>query len=224
MSEQRKDSTKRMVNVPSFRDEFLEILNSSETKEGEVQRYLEEHPALVTGTDFVDPSVVISQFRMGSDHVADFAYINPHSGPCFLRLIEIESPHKNIFEDRNLQFHRDFNWALQQVHDWLRWCGDNHSALMELSRLLAEQFHTNEHVFRARGILVYGRRSELEGSVVKKDRWKQKVGSEKFVDVMAFDGFMERANYFFAGNRETEFMAPKCVSYRQRSFLPKRDD
>jgi hypothetical protein len=209
--------------MPSFKEEFLSLLNCSETKEGAVQRYLERHPALVTGTDFVSPKVVVSQLRLGADHIADLAYVNPHSGPSFLRLIEIEDPHKPIFENnRQFQFHKDFNWALQQVHDWLRWCGDNHSFLQEFYRLIADQYNVDQSILTPRGILVYGRRSHLEGSVIKQDRWRQKVDSEKFVDVMTFDDFIERADYFFQQNNDTEYCPPTCVSYQQRRFVPKQ--
>lgn len=109
----------------------FERLLDTGPEETVVQAFLEAHPAMVCGTDYVMASSLISKLPLGKDFVPDFAYVNPQSGRTFLKLFEIKKPDARIFTKHD-QFTHRFQRAYQQVEDYIGWCHRNGSALREL--------------------------------------------------------------------------------------------
>jgi hypothetical protein len=129
-----------------------------------------------------------------------------------LYLIEIEDPQKKIFTSAN-NFTESFNKALQQVHDWMSWAAKNRDYFLQLYGDLEHQFGGNEQsMLFARGVLVYGRREQVEQNVIRRERWSQKKANELStrVEVMTYDGLIERNLPAFAASHRTEF---DCTAY-----------
>ena len=90
-----------------------------------VQPFIETHPALILPRNrHVLGNILISQFPLGADFKADFAYAFFNSTGVYLELIELESPRLTMFT-RQDDFSRPFLHALQQAEDWLEWSERN---------------------------------------------------------------------------------------------------
>src|SRR4051794_7200332 len=106
--------------APQIIDNLRNLIEVA-TTEAPIQEYLEKYPFLVSGSSRVKGKVVISQFPLGADFKADFAYVISNSGGTYLVLIEIERPDMRIFLD-NDEFTQPYNHAFQQLQDWASWC------------------------------------------------------------------------------------------------------
>ena len=60
--------------------EFDDLVRAA-TEEKPIQRLLERHPNLLVRSSYVLADAVVSQLRLGTDFRADFAFIEPTSGP-----------------------------------------------------------------------------------------------------------------------------------------------
>lgn len=193
----------------------LEQLLHQGAKEPEIQDFLERNPVLVSGADFLFGQAVIAKLPLGNDFVTDFAYINPQSGPKYLRLIEIEDPSKKIFR-RDDRFTEKFGHALQQIDDWLGWCSRNHGALWHLFTPLYKANNQSFPFLAPRALLIYGRRSEINNTR-RQERWNTLKQKHLFADIRTYDGFMEHRHGLMNVEVGTSFEID-CLAYRNRTF------
>ena len=182
-----------------------------------IQRFFERHPHLLIESNYVLADTVVSQLRLGTEFRADFAFIEPTSGPTYLHLIELESPSLAIF-NANDEFTARFNRAAQQVRDWTLW-GARHQA--ELSSLFGPLYYgtgeTATGFFVVKSLLVVGRRAFIS-NVRRRERFES-LSLERggFCEVRTYDGFREKIEFKFRTDPENE-AGVRCVWYRGRRF------
>ncbi|MGN8155122.1 Shedu immune nuclease family protein [Agrobacterium sp. 22094] len=213
--------------MQTYRNQLIQLLadlklRKPAEREPALQTFFEAHPDLITRPHYIHSKVVLSKLAIGSWRT-DFAYINPQSGFHMLYLIEIEDPEKDIFTASDDQFTADFNHALQQVHDWMSWTASNRDYIQQVYGDLDKQFSGNEQGFLiARGVLIYGRREQTGLNPIRAERWRQKKEAElaSKVEIMTYDGLMERNLPAFRADQRTEF---DCTTYAygRRAFRKK---
>ena len=162
-------------------DRFEELIGAN-LREEEYQSYLKEHPILL------DPlaAEVIPKHRLGDDHITDFV-IRRHDGRYLV--VEIEKPQDRIFTKAG-EFSSQFTHALGQVLDFQGWVAEeNGYARKKLP-----------HIENPRGLLVMGKRVDLEASHERKlRRWNANSNS---IDVMTFDDLVTSGRQLLASLRQ----------------------
>lgn len=193
--------------MPSVKDNFLLMLEEmqhpdyDDVGEQRILDFVKSRPELVTGSDFVSPRIVIPEFTIGGQR-ADFFYIKSESGRTHICLVEFEDVRKPIFR-KDDGFSSEFNQALQQVEDWRQHVGNHSQVLQNLYNCFAPSGMpvTYFPAFSYRGILVMGRRSEVN-NINRHKRWglKKETMERSNTLLMTYDGFIERSNFFFSKN------------------------
>lgn len=194
--------------------EFSRLIDS-DPEEPLVQAFLELHPVMICGSDYVMAKSVISKLPLGRDHVPDFVYVNPQSGLTFVHLFEIKKPAMSIFTKAD-EFSKPFCHAYQQVEDYVGWCQRNADALIEILRPLDAHEMSRIGIRVAKGHLIYGRRREIN-SVRRKERWQQRVGASQLVTLRTYDGFAQERERFMQLTVEQGYS--KSVAYKRRSYV-----
>lgn len=136
------------------------------------QAFLKQHPVLL------DPlsAEVLPKHRLGSELVTDFV-IRRHDYRYVA--VEIEKPQDSIFTLAN-DFTAAFTHAFGQVIDFQSWIGGN----------IAYARTRLPHIDNPQGLLIMGRRSDLDEGQVQKLRWWQ--ANSMTVEVLTFDDLVER--------------------------------
>jgi hypothetical protein len=112
----KKNSKKTKASTP--RAGFLAALRKAST-EGPVHRWLKKNPLVVSrfASGFSFPNKVISQFKFGTDYVADFVAVGSFSGGCSVHFIELEPPGAKLFTKAG-DAARRLNGAITQLIAW----------------------------------------------------------------------------------------------------------
>lgn len=196
-----------------------EALLQTAASERPVQRFLERHPELLPGLQDKHNGprrgIVVSQFPFGSDYKADFAFVSTHSMELQFTFVEIEDPSKPIFNADD-SFTQHFQHALQQVRDWLRWTAANVDHLLHMYGDLFHNYDVSSDTRTARGYLVYGRRSEVDQSQRRKERWSSLLTADRAIEVMTYDRLR---GAFSRHPDEAIFRDYAVCSYKQRGFF-----
>lgn len=141
--------------------------------EREVQEFLERTPSMVPGawTPHVKSGhyplhcMLISQPELPglASHRPDFMWIATHSGAWYPTLVEIERPGKLLYTQSGTPS-AGFSQARHQLAEWRTWFNDpaNQSVFAEAYGI--PDYMRNERQMELHMILVYGRRSELQGT------------------------------------------------------------
>lgn len=197
-------------------NELIKLIDTN-PEEATVQNFFEKHPASIIGTAYALSNTLIAKLPLGVDFVTDFTWVNPRSGPTYVYIIEIEKPSKSIFNQDN-SFTQSFNHAYGQVEDWLGWCYRNQGTFRDI--LIPLKSHNDLlSFFAVRGILIYGRDSELNNSR-RKERWTQKGLSNPFIEVRTYDGWArEKNNTIPPHNGLASYLS--TVHYSNRSYIKK---
>jgi hypothetical protein len=165
----------------------LKLLIDTAQTEAPIQAFLEENPYLVIGVNDAILSMLISQFPLGAEFRADFAFVSYDSAGTYLHLIEIERPTLHIFVDTD-EFSQPFNHAVQQLQDWVLWCEMNQPYLQNVLEPLL-QFGGSGHLTPICR-LIAGRRAELKNTK-RKRRYSAKVNkSPRGIEISTYDRFL----------------------------------
>jgi hypothetical protein len=172
----------------------LRTLIDAQAREAELQAFLEENPLLISALFYRIPegNVLVSQFPLGADYRADFAYVtHGWTEGTILHLVEIERPGLRLFTNAD-EFTAEANHAFQQLHDWASWCSVQRESLLHtLAPLLRERrflFHFSVYCH-----LIAGRRSQtLTPRRQKRLTTRANLKRETF-RLHTWDGFLERA-------------------------------
>lgn len=197
------------ANSLSLKSKFKTLLRQS-SSERPSQRFLEKHPKLLlfgVGGPAQD-NIVISQFPLGPDFRADFAYLAIRTGRDVLTLVEIESPKLKIFGAKD-EFSQAFNHALQQLEDWSRWCKDNRQTLLNM---FASLKLSNPIVPEFR--LIAGRRHQVNNPR-RKRRYSEKVSS--LAHGFSFSTYDSMIHYL-PDDFSDHHSHIRCVSYGAETF------
>ncbi|WP_394551197.1 Shedu anti-phage system protein SduA domain-containing protein [Pantoea sp. SGAir0183] len=196
----------------------LNKLIETNPEESIVQDFLERYPASIIGSKYALSNALIAKLPLGVDFVTDFAWVNPRSGPTYVYLIEIEKPSKLIFNQDD-SFTQAFNHAYGQVEDWLGWTSRNQNTLRDILAPLRPDFLLPPF-FATRGVLIYGRESELNDNNRRKERWSQKGLSNPFIEVRTYDGWArEMDNHIPPRDGDVSYLS--TMHYSNRSYHKK---
>lgn len=168
------ESTIRLT--PSLIEEF-EALIEAEHREEVYQAFLSDNPV------FLDPlaAEVIPKQRLGLEHITDYA-VRRHDGRWLL--VEIEKPQAPIVTGQN-DFTSHFTHGFGQVVDFQRWIEANAAYAQSLMPRIASP----------RGLLVIGRRSELDDEGLAKLR--RFNANSSTIDVTTFDDLATNARILY---------------------------
>jgi Domain of unknown function (DUF4263) len=118
-----KNQKPREVTVKEIWDGFVELMEGTEASEEDFHQYMVRCPALIPALHPQD-NVVYSKFKIGSQHVADFAFCRDDSPGLRWHFIEIEKPKDRLFNKAGDPAAR-LSHALRQLHDWGAWFQEN---------------------------------------------------------------------------------------------------
>jgi len=151
--------------------EWVSLLDSSESaQEANVQEFLECHPCMLPGPfgllgesgHHPYPGAVITQpVLQGLDlKRPDFLWLAQDSGTLYPVLIEIETPHKKWFTQKEVQ-HADLTKGLTQLATWRAWLErpENRAIFLSFYNL---PLWMREKAFHPIFVLVHGRAKEFE--------------------------------------------------------------
>jgi hypothetical protein len=111
-------------------ERFLAILETAQG-EGDVQRYLEQHPAVILSTVHSTVPLLLSKVRLGADFIPDLAFYSRDYKYDLLHLVELETPSLELFTGAD-SFSAAFTHAIQQLEDWGSWCRRHHAFLHQV--------------------------------------------------------------------------------------------
>ena len=190
-------------------DKFAALLESSDS-EAEVQRFLEEHPWMLSGHDHL-----VTQLPLGAEFRVDFAYAWRGNGGDFLNLIEIERPDLEIFNS-NDEFSQPFNHAVQQIVDWSGWCTQNRSYLTgvikELLDPVSKDIDFSVEYLVPGFTLIAGRRAQIS-NVVRKRRFVARANSvSRTMRIQTYDDFLDSVR------RNGGAPNVRCIRYKGQKF------
>ena len=144
--------------------QYTDLL-SQEAEEPCLQRYFEEHPAMLlqmVGHCPMHCSLITQPELHGTfKRRPDFMVIAKNSAEWRPILIEIESPKKRIFTKHG-KTRSDFNHARDQLTEWRAWFGHQSNVDQFMERYGISNYIERELTMQIETILVYGRRSEFE--------------------------------------------------------------
>lgn len=158
--------------------DFSKLVDTGASEEL-LHQYLVRYPALLPVWRPLD-NVVYSKFRLGSQHVTDFAFVRDDSPGLRWHFIEIERPDVPLLT-KNGDPTAKLSHALRQLHDWHIWFANNRA-------YVASTFPHGDRIPKA-GLadphltLVIGRRAE--------DWWGQREKLMRIaggVEIRTFDG------------------------------------
>jgi hypothetical protein len=192
----------------------LDNLLQTHPEEPALQKFFEEKPERLCGSIYLMGNSVIRKLPIGNDYVSDFVYVNPQSGRTRLFLVEIESSTKAIF-NKDDSFTSDFHKALQQIKDWVRFCNNHQQVVRDILEPLRQQNGDQVSSYIARGILIYGRRAELN-SVKRRERWESTLSPEDSLEIRTYDGHAQTNSACLDSSIDG---GPECVAYQNRSYV-----
>lgn len=199
------------VSMPKLEKSLRAVLQKAAT-ERPVQRWLEQNPLVLSASlgGIAYPNKVVSQFKFGTDFIADFAAIGAYSGAIGVHLVELEPPGAGLFTKKGVAAQR-LNGALAQIGAWKTFIAKKCPVVLAE---LAKVFKKRELVF-GRGTeptdttgmalhdprqhvtwyfhIVIGRRDTLTKEDLER---KTAYFTQAEVDVMTHDRLLETAGGF----------------------------
>lgn len=112
-------------------EEWVKLICDPATNERECLAFLSDDAGFFFRDMRRDWTLVVSEFRFGTDYRADFMVpVEGYSeGPTY-KLIEIESPNENPYDKRGYPTRR-LSDAIQQINDWRAWIEANRNLSMD---------------------------------------------------------------------------------------------
>lgn len=173
--------------------EYMDLLDNPSSSEHDFQKFFENNPSFIPGSyelighsgHYPTMCTLISQPEIGTSIIRkpDFLWLAGNSLFFCPVFVEIESPHKKMFNKDNTST-AIFNQALQQIEEWK-------ALLSRPTTISAFYEHYNiplferEKTFRPQFLLVYGRRSEYENNALLTGIRAQKEKDD--LRIMSFD-------------------------------------
>lgn len=145
---------KRFV-IDGVASEFERMMNNSDNKEKDFQRFLEENAGLFFSNSTRPAHIVISKPQLGNGYIPDFLYIvdNASYGLEF-HFIELESPSDPVFTKKGIPSN-ELNIAIDQIIKWEIWLEENKDEFKILYPLFTERFEDLNDIFFS---IIIGRR------------------------------------------------------------------
>ncbi|MFJ8907530.1 Shedu anti-phage system protein SduA domain-containing protein [Streptomyces sp. NPDC102351] len=203
-------------------------LLSQNPDEGEVQRFLELHPAMIPGgSGDIGPgghhgSDMGAVFRRpkligsGRTFEPDFMWVTRSSGLITPILIEIEKPSKRWFRNDGRPT-SEFSEARDQLNDWRSWFAreGNQSIFRETFLLIGDKYRNRP--LEPQYVLIYGRESEFKrgGGHMHPDelRYKRDQQRSKDESFMTFDALRPRYDHRISMTLTMTAYGPKIHAF-----------
>jgi hypothetical protein len=136
--------------------EWKTLLNNTKLKELVYHKFLEGHAGLFFSD--LRTYIVVSNLEMGADLKPDLVVVSDNQSFGFkYELIELESPHDQVFTSKKRQTAK-LTHALQQVEDWQRWLEKHPDSAKELFPSKAHWVWGDPQVSYT---VIIGRRAEM---------------------------------------------------------------
>lgn len=175
--------------LDDVKNSYYALLDDSTHDENDIQRFLEKNNELIPLPflcgHYLHFDAVISKFKLGNEHVTDFAYLTKCSDYWELVLIELEDSKKKLFnQDReNIYFSADFNHAYDQITSWKAYIDENRDSI--LKKIEKIRVPLGENPIHFKYVLIIGRNQDKQGSEKKTRMFAQK--SDADTKVMTYD-------------------------------------
>ncbi len=163
--------------------------------------------------------LVIRKMSLAKDYTPDFFYMAKSSADWHLVLVELEKPQSRYFKNDKGELHPDFLAGLDQIARWRVWFDNpaNRSGFIDGTidpiRVPASMRRNPCHI---KYVLVHGRRSEFEGSDLKKGLIRARETDD--FKIVSFDSLAEALHTkdaLYLGVRKNdhfEILSPTFVS------------
>lgn len=175
--------TKTSLYQTILRD-WQELLDDNKLKELDYHNFLYSTPAIFLIDD--NAHLVISKLKLGADYETDFVIVKEgYSEGTIFELIEIESPHSNLF-DKSGKPTAKFNCALQQIRDWKRFLINNKSTFKRVFPTVNTRIITDS---RLHFKIIIGRRNNNLEELEK----RRQISEQENVEIISFDRLTEMA-------------------------------
>ncbi len=165
-------------------------------RESDVQEFLKPRPYLFDGLyRHGHGTFVFSEFKFGTEYIADWVIGSGHSGGIMWDLIELECPQSLPFM-KDGRFAKPTRKGINQIRDWRRWIGKN-IAYVEKSRS-QHGLGLFDISARASGIVVVGRRSLYSSheGVSRYNEARAMCSEESQINVISYDTLIERMRFY----------------------------
>jgi hypothetical protein len=194
--------------------------------ERSLQHFLDENPEAL-GWKFswgVSPTIVIPQFRLGSEYVADYVVIDAPQWIC-VYLIEIESAKDTPF-NKDGTYSQRLNKAISQTGEWVQWIGNNRRYFNDKLRESCTEVVPRpegrdfspfarfaSHTIRDGGYeictaIVIGRREHFDGREELRQRF---LHSQSDRGLFSFDSLVDACADRFVWDHDKSFRAREAV-------------
>ena len=212
----RQDRTRNRPSVSTKNNndalarDYMSLLDEGR-KEQDYQSYIEAHTQLVprefTLNHGIWGQVVLRKLAFGSRYKCDFAFVTKCSLSWRCVFVEIERPDMAFFSGSRNDFHPDLNHAIQQIGRWRAWFRDNqHVRACEVFGPLLTFPQLIDPV-EIRFVLVYGRRSELQASKLRRSLIESQQRED--LRIISFDSLAE----------DLSSKAPLCLAAMHNEYI-----
>lgn len=164
--------------------EWRSLLEDKSQNELAYQSFLQKTPAIFLTTS--ESYLVVSKLKLGSDYETDFVIVEEgYSDGTVYELIEIESPHTNLFDLKGKPTAK-FNAALQQIRDWKRFLINNKNEFKKIFPIESTKIIKDS---KLRFKIVIGRRSDNLEHIEK----RRQIAELENIEIVSFDRLTDLA-------------------------------
>ncbi|HAO07135.1 MAG TPA: DUF4263 domain-containing protein [Chryseobacterium sp.] len=164
--------------------EWEALLDNKNLNELAYHSFLQKTPAIFLTV--LESYLVVSKLKLGSDYETDFVIVEEgYSDGTIYELIEIESPHTNLFDQKGKPTSK-FNAALQQIRDWKRFLINNKSEFKKIFPTASTKIIKDS---RLRFKIVIGRRSDNLEHLEK----RRQIAEQENIEIISFDRLTDLA-------------------------------
>lgn len=216
----------KAVNQELIKD-FKDLLNNPDTKESDYQEFLERNTELLAIPNLrghgIHDNVVISKLPIGNSYITDLAFLSKDSAGWEVYLIELEDPHKKIFNnDKDYSFKTDFTRAVGQIRDWKRYIErrpENRQVVLNQVRELTRDCGVPFVSVKFRYVLIYGRHNEFLGKEEQSDKWSSEAHTDELI--YTYDSLISSYENGRGAGSELIVLSPVGDSKFKIKYLPK---
>ncbi len=184
-----------MSNIEAYK-QLLETYTSEQDLQGFLESITEFIPREFEQNHGIHNRLVFRKLKLAENYTTDFFYLSKSSADWNCVLIELEKPNSKYFRDNTNDLHPDFLSGLDQIDRWRAW----------FSTSANKEYFTNQSLSFIRQplfknpcfikyVLVTGRRSEFEGSDLRKSLITAKERED--FKIMSFDSLLEAVDLHY---------------------------
>ncbi len=163
-------------------EEWTKMLSDTNLLEKDYHNFLANYAGLFLA-DKARTYLVLNKLQFGNDYVSDFVVINENfSAGLYYNIIEIETPHCNLFTKKGNQSAR-LNQAIQQILDWKRWLENNPDNVGKILPNVNRAIKPPNYNFT----IYIGNRNISNEHTIKRNQLSQELG----INIRSFDNLTD---------------------------------